>query len=75
MLEPRIAPPGGPPPGGPPGRRRPRPLAVAVLVCGLLVLALGVAGLVLLTGHPGAAAGRAAPAIPPGAVRAGRPGP
>ena len=33
---------------------------MAVLVCGLLVLALGVAGLVMLTGHPGAAAGRAA---------------
>lgn len=56
VLEPRIV----PPPGGPPGRRRPRPLAVAVLVCGLLVLALGVAGLVMLTGHPGAAGSRAA---------------
>jgi sortase (surface protein transpeptidase) len=33
---------------------------VAVLVCGVIVLALGAAGLVMLTGHPGAAAAPAA---------------
>ncbi len=32
---------------------------MAVLACGLAVLALGVAGLVMLTGHPGLAADRA----------------
>jgi sortase (surface protein transpeptidase) len=54
---PRISPPGGPPAGG---RRRRRRFAAAVVVCGLLVLALGVAGLVMLTGHRGRAADRAA---------------
>jgi hypothetical protein len=33
---------------------------VAILVCGVAVLALGTAGLVMLTGHPGAAASPAA---------------
>ncbi len=41
----------------PAGRRR--PLAVALLACGLAVLALGLAGLAMLTGHPGLAADRA----------------
>ncbi len=65
MPPPRISPAGGPPPGGPPGRRRRRPLAVAVLVCGLAVLALGVAGQVMQTRHPGLAADRAARATVP----------
>ena len=61
----RISP-GGPSRGGPPaGRRRPRPLAVAMLACGLAALALGVAGLIMLTGHPGLAAARAARASVP----------
>jgi len=38
---------------------------VAVLACGLAVLALGVTGLVMLAGHPGLAAGRAARAPVP----------
>ena len=38
---------------------------MAVLACGLAVLALGVAGLVMLTGHPGLAADRAARATVP----------
>ena len=58
MPPPRIPAPGGPPPGGPPGRRRRRPFAVAVVVFGLVVLALGAAGLVMLTGRPGQAADR-----------------
>ncbi len=69
----QYAPPrGGSPPGGPPrGQRRRRPFAVATLVCGLLVLALGAAGLVLLTGHPPAATGqpaRASVPVPSGSV-------
>ena len=65
MPSPRTASRGGPPPGGPPaGRRRRRPFAVAALVCGLLVLALGAAGLVMLTGHPGTAGQPARASVP-----------
>jgi sortase (surface protein transpeptidase) len=66
-----AAPRGGPLPGGPPPRRRRRrPFAVAALVCGLLVLALGAAGLIMLTGHPGAAGqpARAPVPVPSGSV-------
>ena len=59
-----VRPAAGRPGGRPPAGRR-RPLAVAVLACGLAVLVVGVAGLVTLTGHPGLAADRAArPSVP-----------
>ena len=61
--------------GRPAARAAPRrPFAVAALVCGLLVLALGAAGLVMLTGHPGCR-WPAGPGVRPGAVRIRRPGP
>ncbi len=44
---------------------------MAVLVCGVIVLALGAAGLVMLTGHPGAdasRAGRASVPVPSGSA-------
>ena len=75
MPPPRIPAPGGPPPGGPPGRRRRRPFAVAVVVFGLVVLALGAAGLVMLTGHPGQAAGRETKASVPAPSGSAAPAP
>ena len=75
MPPPRIPAPGGPPPGGPPGRRRRRPFAVAVVVFGLVVLALGAAGLVMLTGHPGQAADREAKASVPAPSGSAAPAP
>ncbi len=75
MPPPRIPAPGGPPPGGPPGRRRRRPFAVAVVVFGLVVLALGAAGLVMLTGHPGQAADREARASVPAPSGSAAPAP
>ena len=75
MPPPRIPAPGGPPPGGPPGQRRRRPFAVAVVVFGLVVLALGAAGLVMLTGHPGQAADREAKASVPAPSGSAAPAP